>query len=303
MDVNGVINVYKEKGYTSHDAVSIMKRTLKAKAGHTGTLDPGAGGVLPIVLGYSTRLSDYIMAEDKVYEADIHFGITTDTQDITGNVISDKRPAHFSEADFLTVIKSFEGEISQIPPMYSAIKVGGEKLYNLARKGIEIERKPRAVKIQSIGIIKFTEEWASIRVACSKGTYIRTLCADIGEKLGCGAAMGELLRVKSGDFSIATALKLDEIKAKAETGEIARHILSPQDILKGYPSIYAEGEALKLIRNGNPINSKFLSKGQAEPGQKYRLYTSKEQFVGLYSLDAAGFLRPDVILSNLSEVR
>lgn len=136
MEFNGVINVYKEKGYTSHDVVSILKRTLKSKAGHTGTLDPEAEGVLPIVLGKSTRLADYIMAEDKVYEADIHFGVTTDTQDMTGNVLTDGRPARVGEEQLLAVLERFTGEISQVPPMYSAIKVNGEKLYNLARKGV-----------------------------------------------------------------------------------------------------------------------------------------------------------------------
>lgn len=302
MEFNGIINMYKEKSYTSHDIVNILKGILKVKAGHTGTLDPGACGVLPIVLGKSTKLADYIMAEDKVYEANIHFGVKTDTEDLTGNILSDKRPVQVDKADFINALDKFKGEISQIPPMYSAVKIGGEKLYKLARKGIEIERKPRNITIYSIDILKYENESARIKIKCSKGTYIRTLCADIGEALGCGAAMGELLRTASGDFSIENSIKLDDIKAYAAEGKIASYIAPPDEILKDYPKVYANAEAVKFIRNGNPINQKFIQYENLEAGNKYRLYTDKEQLIGLYTLDNEGFLRPKVILMDLNEV-
>jgi len=302
METNGAINVYKEKGYTSHDAVNIIKRTLKAKTGHTGTLDPAATGVLPIVLSYSTKLSDYIMGTDKVYEAEIHFGITTDTQDMSGNILLDNRPIQVEKRDFLEVLNQFTGEISQVPPMYSAIKIGGEKLYNLARKGIEVERKPRNVTIHSIDLIHFDCKMARIRVNCSKGTYVRTLCADIGAKLGSGAAMGELLRTRSGDFSIKNSLKLDEVKSLFAEGKLADYIIMPEEILKTYSPIYAHDEAIKPIKNGNTFSYKFIYGQELKVNEKYRLYINKEQFIGLYTLRADGFLKPDIILTDLQRV-
>ena len=302
MEINGVINVYKEKDYTSHDVVNIIKRLLNTKAGHTGTLDPQAEGVLPIVLGKSTRLADYIMAEDKVYEAIIHFGVTTDTQDMTGNIISDNRPVMIERSELQNALKNFKGEISQIPPMYSAIKIGGEKLYNLARKGVEVERKPRAVTIHNIELLEYEAEWARLTVKCSKGTYIRTLCADIGETLGCGAAMGELLRSASGDFGLEKAMKLDEIKARHSEGKISDYIIPPEEFLKEYPSIYSKVEANRFIRNGNTLSSQLIKAGKPEANQKYRLYTNEGQFVGLFIMNAAGILKPEVILMDLGQI-
>lgn len=301
-EVNGVINVYKESGYTSHDVVNILKRLLKIKAGHTGTLDPEAEGVLPIVLGKSTRLADYIMAEDKTYEAVIHFGITTDTLDMTGNVVTDNRPVCPPKEQLLEVFEQFRGEISQVPPMYSAIKIGGEKLYNLARKGIEVERKSRLVTIYDIELIEMMTGSARILVKCSKGTYIRTLCADIGEILGYGAAMGALLRRASGDFMIESAIKIDNIKTLAAEGRIAGYIIPPDDFFKEYPKIYAKDEAKKLIRNGNKFSSELIDAEKLEKNQKYRLYVNGSLFVGLYILDASGLLKPEIILIDLGGV-
>ncbi|MCL2565544.1 MAG: tRNA pseudouridine(55) synthase TruB [Defluviitaleaceae bacterium] len=302
MGFNGLINVYKEKGYTSHDVVNILKGILKVKTGHTGTLDPQAQGVLPIVLGRSTKLADYIMAADKVYEANIHFGIRTDTQDLTGNILCDNRPAIVDMRDFTRVLEKFIGEISQIPPMYSAIKIGGEKLYNLARKGIEVERKARKVNIYSIDILEYEGESARIKVKCSKGTYIRTLCADIGEILGCGAAMGELLRTVSGDFCIEDSIKLDDVKALVLEDKIADYIIPPDETLKDYIKVYASDESRRYIKNGNKIEQKYVRCEKWEAGNKYRLYIGKERFIGLYTLEDTGFLKPEVILINLDEV-
>jgi len=301
MEYNGVINVYKEKGYTSHDVVAIMKRTLKAKAGHTGTLDPEAEGVLPIVLGKSTRLADYIMAEDKVYEAEIHFGVTTDTCDMTGNVLTDNRPVSVTKERLLEAIEKFKGEIKQIPPMYSAIKINGEKLYNLARKGIEVERKQRLVTIHDIELVEMQPEYARILVSCSKGTYIRTLCEDIGSELGCGAAMGTLLRRASGAFELDSAIKVDEIKALAIEGRVEDYVIAPEEFFKNYPKIYAKEEAYKLIRNGNKFGEDLVDAEDLEQGQKYKLYANN-QFIGLYILDESGVFKPEIILLDLSRV-
>jgi len=299
MEFNGVINVYKEKGYTSHDVVAIIKRTLKTKAGHTGTLDPEAEGVLPIVLGKSTRLADYIMAEDKVYQAEIHFGVTTDTCDMTGNVLMDNRPVSVTKEHLLDTLEKFKGEINQIPPMYSAIKINGEKLYNLARKGIEVERKQRLVTIHDIELVEMHPEYARILVSCSKGTYIRTLCEDIGSELGCGAAMGDLLRRASGAFGLDSAIKIDEIKALASEGRVGDYVIAPEEFFKECHKVYAKEEALKFIRNGNKFGVDLVEGMGLEQGQKYRLYANN-QFIGLYILDESGVFKPEIILADLS---
>jgi len=301
MEFNGVINVYKEKGYTSHDVVAIIKRTLKAKAGHTGTLDPDAEGVLPIVLGKSTRLADYIMAEDKVYEAVIHFGIETDTQDMSGNLLTDNRPVSVSKERLLAALEKFKGEISQIPPMYSAIKIDGQKLYDLARKGIEVERKRRQITIHNIELVEMRPDHARILVSCSKGTYIRTLCANIGAELGCCAAMGELLRRASGNFRLDDAIKLDDLKALASEGKVGDYIIPPEEFFKEYPKVYAKDDAIKLISNGNKFSMDLVEGEGLEISRKYRLYANK-RFIGLYILESSGLFKPEIILLDLKEV-
>jgi len=301
MEFNGVINVYKEKGYTSHDVVAIIKRTLKVKAGHTGTLDPDAEGVLPIVLGKSTRLADYIMAEDKVYEAVIHFGVETDTQDMSGNTLMDNRPVNVQKERLLAALDKFKGAISQTPPMYSAIKIDGKKLYDLARKGIEVERKRRQITIHDIELIEMHPEHARILVSCSKGTYIRTLCADIGAELGCGAAMGALLRRASGDFMMEGAIKLDDLRALASEERIGEYIISPDEFFKECPKVYAKDEAIKSIRNGNKFSVDLVMSNKLEIDGKYRLYAN-QQFVGLYILEPSGLFKPEIILLDLKEV-
>jgi len=302
MEINGVINVYKESGYTSNDVVRILKRELKSKAGHTGTLDPQAEGVLPICLGRCTKLSDYIMGQTKIYQAEIHFGIVTDTQDLTGNILCDKKPVSVELNEFQKAVQNFTGKISQIPPMYSAIKINGEKLYNLARKGIEIERKPREIEIFNIEIIKFTESRAVIDVECSKGTYIRSLCHDIGEFMGTGAAMGKLIRLKSGRFKAEHALRIEQIKNFNQAEALGPFIIAAEDILLNYDEIYANEEAQKYIKNGNPVYKSFLDNGDLQAGQKYKLFDYKKNFIGLYSLTENGYLMPEVILTDLSKV-
>lgn len=201
--MDGIINVYKEKGYTSHDVVAIVRKTLNIKkVGHTGTLDPDAEGVLPVCIGQATKLADYIMAERKSYRAEITFGAETTTQDASGEVV-EKFDYEFNEEALREAVKSFIGKQTQLPPMYSAIKVNGKKLYELAREGKEIERKTRNIEIFDIKIVDIMPpDRAIIDVDCSKGTYIRSLCSDIGKKLGWGAYMSQLTRTASGNFHI-----------------------------------------------------------------------------------------------------
>ena len=209
--MDGIINIYKPKGMTSHDVVNRVRRIAGTKkVGHTGTLDPDAEGVLPICINRGTKVADMLTASRKRYTAEFVLGITTDTLDIGGNVTAE-RAVNVSKNQITEAIKSFEGEIEQIPPMYSAIKVGGRKLCDLARKGVEVERKARKVEIYEINILDVKKNSFTIDVKCSKGTYIRTLGSDIGEKLGCGAVMTSLVRTQSSIFEIANSVKLDDL--------------------------------------------------------------------------------------------
>ena len=213
--MNGIINVYKEKGYTSHDVVAVLRKIAgQKKIGHTGTLDPDATGVLPVCLGRATKLCDLLTDRDKTYEAVLLLGKTTDTQDISGAILKEQPTDHLNEAEVTKVIESFKGTYDQIPPMYSALKVNGKKLYELAREGKTIERKSRKVEIKEIRILEMALPRVRMEVSCSKGTYIRTLCHDIGEKLGCFGCMESLLRTKVSRFEIESSLKLSEIQKK-----------------------------------------------------------------------------------------
>jgi len=222
---NGILNVYKEAGFTSHDVVAKLRGILKQKKiGHTGTLDPGAVGVLPICLGSATKLSMVLTDKDKEYVAVLRLGLTTDTQDLTGKVLSEKAVTA-SESEVRAAILSYLGSYPQIPPMYSAVKVNGKKLYELARAGKEIERKPRLVEIKEIEILEVALPEVKFRLVCSKGTYVRTLCFDIGEKLGCGGAMGALERTRSGEYTAADALTLSQIEELVREDKITGVIM------------------------------------------------------------------------------
>ena len=215
--INGVLNVWKEAGFTSHDVVAKLRGILhQKKIGHTGTLDPDATGVLPVCLGKGTRLCDMLTDETKTYEALLHLGIATDTQDMSGTVTAEA-PVTVTEEEVRDCIASFVGEQQQVPPMYSAVKVNGKKLYELAREGKEIARKARTIEVYDIRIRRFLPpDRVEMDIDCSKGTYIRTLCADIGKALGCGGHMAELLRTATGSFSLENAIRLDDLKALAE---------------------------------------------------------------------------------------
>lgn len=290
--MDGIINVYKEKGFTSHDVVAKLRGILHIKKiGHTGTLDPDAVGVLPVCIGKGTKLCDMITDTDKTYEAVMLLGISTDTQDISGNVLS-KKEVDVDEKTLIETVDSFVGEYKQIPPMYSAIKVNGRKLYQLAREGIEIERSPRDVYIRSIHIndmnLQDGEPSVTMTVSCSKGTYIRTLCHDIGEKLGCGACMKSLSRTRVGRFYIDDSFTINQIAALNLKGELSS-IVAPVDSMFDYPRVQINKEYDKLLYNGNllPLSAgKALDVGLAD---KVRIYNESGEFIGIYSMDDSGY--------------
>lgn len=278
---NGIINVYKEKGYTSHDVVAKLRGILKQKKiGHTGTLDPQAEGVLPVCLGTGTKLCDMLTDKDKEYEALLLLGVSTDTQDTTGTVLKEM-PVEASADEVEQAILSYIGEYDQIPPMYSAIKVDGKKLYELAREGKEIERKARRVRILSIEILSMELPRVRIRVECSKGTYIRTLCHDIGEKLGCGGCMEELLRTRVSSFDVREALTLESIERLRDEAKLTEQIVSVEKALETYPPCVMKPEADKLIYNGNPFRED-AAQGKLQKDIPMRVYDSKKSFVGIY---------------------
>ncbi|HHV12908.1 MAG TPA: tRNA pseudouridine(55) synthase TruB [Clostridiales bacterium] len=253
--VNGIINVYKEKGYTSHDVVAKMRGILKMKKiGHTGTLDPDAVGVLPVCMGKGTKLVDMITDTDKTYEAVLKLGITTDTQDMTGTVLKEA-PVTAGYGQIEAVVKGYIGEYMQLPPMYSAIKVDGKRLYELARQGKEIERERRRVVIRDIRILGYSgaEHEVTMSVDCSKGTYIRTLLHDIGEALGCGGTMKSLVRTAVGQFKLENALRLSEIEALAREEALAPYIIPVEEMFRDYDKVVVDREYHKLIYNGNPF--------------------------------------------------
>ena len=250
MERSGVINIYKEAGYTSHDVVAKLRGILKQKKiGHTGTLDPQAQGVLPVCLGKGTKLCDLLADHDKEYEAVLRLGITTDTQDMEGTILKESS-VQVSEEEVRTCILSFQGEQQQVPPMYSALKVNGKKLYELAREGKVVERKARPVTFHNIEVLWMELPKVKIRVQCSKGTYIRTLCNDIGEKLGCGGCMEELLRTRVERFGLTDAVKLDEVQKVMEEGNIERLILPVDRMFDQYPAAKTTPQGDLLVHNG-----------------------------------------------------
>lgn len=282
MERSGVINIYKEAGYTSHDVVAKLRGILKQKKiGHTGTLDPQAQGVLPVCLGKGTKLCDLLADHDKEYEAVLRLGITTDTQDMEGNVLQESS-VQVSEEEVRTCILSFQGEQMQVPPMYSALKVNGKKLYELAREGKVVERKARPVTFHKIEVLWMELPKVKIRVQCSKGTYIRTLCNDIGEKLGCGGCMEELLRTRVERFALEDAVKLDEVQKAMEEGTVDSRILPVDRMFDQYPTAKTTTQGDLLVHNGNRLFSELLQEEPEAESGYVRVYDSEGTFIGLF---------------------
>lgn len=282
--IHGIINVYKEKGFTSHDVVAKLRGIVgQKKIGHTGTLDPDATGVLPVCLGKATKLCDLLTDKNKTYEAVLLFGKTTDTQDITGEVLEEKSTEALTEEKVREAIEGFIGDYEQIPPMYSALKVNGKKLYELAREGKVIERKARPVKILDIQILEIDLPKVRMEVSCSKGTYIRTLCHDIGEKLGCGGCMESLIRTRVSTFRIEDAKTLDEIETLKQEGKLAELLVPIDAMFPFYPKITVKDDWKAFAKNGNPLDLKMLKEacGQDEETQ-VRLYDESGKFIAIY---------------------
>ena len=283
---NGIINIHKEAGFTSHDVVAKMRGICgQKKIGHTGTLDPQATGVLPVCLGSATKLCDMLTDKDKEYVAELLLGQSTDTQDVTGQILSEA-PVNVSEDEVRSAVMSFVGDYNQIPPMYSALKVNGKKLYELAREGKEVERKARPVSILEIEILDIKLPVVKMRVACSKGTYIRTLCADIGEKLGCGGTMKSLVRTRVGSFSLDNAVTLGQLQAFKDNGEIEKAVLPVDCCFGECPALHVQEQWRKLLENGNSIYPNQTVEGHTHPnGQWVKIYREDGSFAGIYAYD------------------
>lgn len=289
--MNGIIIINKEADFTSFDVVAKLRGICgQKKIGHTGTLDPQAVGVLPVCLGNATKLCDMLTDKDKEYVAELLLGVTTDTQDTTGKILSEKNVdcGSFSEGQVQTAIMDFVGEYDQIPPMYSALKVNGKKLYELAREGKEVERKARRVTIREIEILDLQLPIVKIRVVCSKGTYIRTLCADIGEKLGCGGTMKSLVRTRVERFKLEDALTLSQVQKLKDEGHLESAVMTVDSVFSEYPKLHVRAEWKKLTDNGNAFfPNQTVEKKVYGEGEWVRIYGEDGGFVGIYAYDGA----------------
>ena len=281
--MDGLINIYKEKGFTSHDVVAKMRGILHMKKiGHTGTLDPDATGVLPVCIGKGTRLCSLLENHDKTYEAVLLLGLETDTQDISGKIV-DKKNVSVTEEQVLAVLDGFRGKIMQIPPMYSALKVNGKKLYEYAREGKVIERSPRPVEIYELKVKNMDLPRVTLTVTCSKGTYIRTLCHDIGRALGCGGCMESLVRTRVGSFYLKDSITLQELEEKRDRNLLESCIVSVEELFADFPGVHTAEMYDILVRNGNRIGNNMLKEKTVE--NKVRMYDSSGLFVGIYEYD------------------
>lgn len=285
--MNGVINIYKNTGMTSFDVVAMVRRVAKMKkVGHTGTLDPAASGVLPVCLGKATKIIDYIMENKKVYRVNLKLGMVTDTYDLEGEVLREKDASHITNDEILNCINSFVGTIDQVPPMYSALKQNGVRLYELARQGIEVHREARKITIYSIENIKIeSNDNIQMDVCCSKGTYIRSLCYDIGEKLNVGATMTALERIQNGPFTKEEAINIEDLTEEL----LEKHIISIEKALDSFEKITVNEKFGKLLRNGVKVFDNRMYSEEVEFNKLYRVYEDNGVFLGLGKRDEKGF--------------
>lgn len=307
---HGIINVYKEAGFTSHDVVAKLRGiSRQKKIGHTGTLDPDAVGVLPVCLGSATKVCDMLTDRTKEYIARFKLGLVTDTQDISGTVLEEK-DVNVNEEEVLSVIDSFKGNKEQIPPMYSALKVNGKKLYELAREGKEIERKARPITIHEIEVLKKEHPEYEIRVVCSKGTYIRTLCHDIGQALGCGGVMTHLTRSGVGEFRIEDTFTLSRLQQLADANRLDEAVVSVEKLFEKLPALMVKPEGEKPLLNGNQLKRQEVivweedhaitheeQKDDGSPnktegtgrsfsdGEQFRIYNGQKVFCAIYQYE------------------
>ena len=272
--MNGILLIDKEPDWTSNDVVAKLKGILhERRIGHSGTLDPMATGLLVVFVGRATRAVEFAEGHDKRYLAALRLGVSTDTQDTTGNVLRE-RPVNVSESELRSVLRRFTGEIMQIPPMYSAIKVNGKRLYEIARRGEEIERAARRVTIYGIDLVGRSGEDYMLDVRCSKGTYIRTLCNDIGEALGCGGCMSGLRRTGAGGFTADRAVMIGEVQRMADEGRAEELLIPTDSLFSSLPALTANVAQEKKIRCGSAIKT-------AAADGKYRVYSEQGEFLML----------------------
>ena len=273
--MNGIVIVDKPQGWTSQDVTARLRRVFSTRRiGHGGTLDPMATGVLPVFVGRGTRGVEFFEHAEKTYETLLRLGITTDTEDITGTVLTE-REAAVTASQVEEALEQFRGDILQVPPMYSALKVNGQKLYDLARKGKEVERQPRPITIHELTLLGMEAEGVRLRVRCSKGTYIRTLCKDIGQALGCGGCMAELRRVSAGEYTIAEAVPLQEL---LDTGTPEKYLRPVDTMFRACPACTLTENQEKRCRNGNPFSVKL-------PEGTYRAYSRSGEFLMLAQVE------------------
>ena len=273
--MNGIVIVDKPQEWTSQDVTARLRRVFNTRRiGHGGTLDPMATGVLPVFVGRATRGVEFFEHAEKAYETVLRLGLITDTEDVFGNTLQEREVSVTEEA-FLAVLEKFRGKIQQVPPMYSALKVNGQKLCDLARKGKEVERQPREIEILELTCLEFTGNTARLRVRCSKGTYIRTLCKDIGEALGCGGCMQQLRRVQAGEYTISEAVPLQEL---LETENPESYLRGVDTMFRGYPEVKLTPNQEKRCRNGNAFSVK-LADGT------YRAYSQSGEFLMLAKVE------------------
>ena len=274
--MNGIVIIDKPAGWTSQDVVSKLRGVLHTKRiGHGGTLDPMATGVLPVFVDRATRGVEFFEHAEKIYETTLRLGLTTDTEDITGTVLEEKEVT-LSKSDILAVLPQFRGEIMQVPPMYSALKVNGQKLYELARKGKEVERQPRPITIHELELLEFGGNTARLRVHCSKGTYIRTLCKDIGDALGCGGCMAALRRVQAGEYTIAEAVALQTI---VESSNPEQYLRPVDSMFRKFSSVTLTEKQEARCRNGNSFTLGI------DDGT-YRVYSQAGEFLALSKVES-----------------
>lgn len=281
---NGIIVVKKEQGFTSFDVVAKLRGICgQKKIGHTGTLDPDAVGVLPVCLGNATKVCDMLTDSDKEYEAVMLLGVETDTQDTTGEILAEKDTDHLTDAQVRQVIDTFKGPLKQVPPMYSALKVDGKKLCDLARAGITVERKARDIVVYDIEILSMDLPRVCMRIKCSKGTYIRTICHDIGQKLSCGAAMEHLTRTKAAGYALSQALTLSEIQKIRDEGRLEEIIQPVDQVFTAYPALFVNEEGHRILRNGNALLPHNFLKTEPEHFHgMVRVYDKEGVFCAIY---------------------
>lgn len=291
-DLSGIVAIWKPAGWTSHDVVARLRRLTRTKRiGHTGTLDPYVTGVLPVCIGRATRVVEYVQDVPKTYEVTLLLGVSTDTEDATGTVLERVDSVSVTEEQVRNVLASFVGDIMQVPPMYSAVSVDGQRLYNLARQGKVVERPSRRVHIYSLELLHLEESdrpRIRFRVRCSKGTYVRTLCVDIGRALGVPASMAELVRTESGGFVRADCVTLEQVQLMMDAGTFAAHLLPADRALRTYPRAVVDANTAENLWDGHKINPARLqsySEQNVEPGKLFTIYREDEVFVGIFSYD------------------